>query len=296
MLIKKNLFLRITRKIIGYISPKLLASLYYRKTAGRWMSWKNPQDLNEKILWLSLCSDTTEWTDLADKYKVREFVEKKGLGNLLVKLYGVWEHAEDIDYEKLPERFVLKTNHGSGTNIIVRDKSKLDFKKTNEQLDKWLKMRFGWPIESHYLRIKPLIIAEEYLEENVNKQSSSLIDYKLFCLQGNPEGTLVCYDRSSTSVKMEWYDLDWTYHPEWSINSEQYQKGKGIIEKPHNWNQMLEAARLLSEGFPQVRVDFYDVNDKLYFGEMTFTSNQGTMTYLSRELLLELGKKVSLTQ
>lgn len=293
MLIKKNIFNRLSRRIIGMFSPKLLASIYYRKATGQWMNWKDPQDLNEKILWLSLCSDTTEWTDLADKYKVRDFVEKKGYGNLLVKLYGVWEHAEEIDYEKLPDRFVLKTNHGSGTNIIVKDKSNLDVRKTNKQLNEWLKMRFGWPVEPHYLRIKPLIIAEELLMDDVSF-STSLIDYKVYCFEGKADFIWACYNRTSDHVYVETHGLDWEYKPEKSVFSNQYRDGGGVVPKPKNLEQMIETANCLSKGFHQVRVDFYEVKGKLIFGEMTFTSNQGTITYFTHEFLSEKGNKISI--
>lgn len=294
MLKKENLLVGGVKHLIGLISPKLLASLYYYKATGKIMDWSNPKDLNEKILWLSLCSDTSEWTDLADKYKVREFIERKGYGDLLTKLYGVWENANEIDYKTLPNHFVLKTNHGSGTNIIVKDKSKLNIKATNEQLNKWLKMKFGWPVEPHYLRIKPLIIAEEFLEDKENVFSSSLVDYKVYCMNGKPEIIRVYHNRTKNSVFVETFDLEWNYHPETSVFSRQYQDGGGKTHRPYNLHRMIDIARNLSSDFPQLRVDFYEVNKKLYFGEMTFTSNQGTITSFTNDFLMELGQKVIL--
>ena len=169
----------VLRKIIARVSPKLLLTLDNYHHYHKFIDWKNPKDWNEKQCWLSFNTDTTKWSELADKYLVRNYIEQKGYSHLLTKLYGVWDKAEKIDFSKLPNSFVLKTNHGCATNILVRDKLSLNINLTVSQLNKWLNMVFGYPCEPHYSRIKPRIIAEEYLIQD-GGISSSLIDYKVF--------------------------------------------------------------------------------------------------------------------
>ena len=176
--------------------PRNLANEFHKGIVGYDINWGNPRTLNEKINWLKIYSDTSTWTLLADKYKVREFVKNRVGDNVLVKLFGVWEKSEDIDFEALPNKFVLKTNHGAGTVCVVNDKSKLNTYEICQKLDSWLKLRFGYKtFEPHYLKIKPLIIAEELLE-NDSSFSSSLVDYKVYCFDGKPYCILVCSDRT----------------------------------------------------------------------------------------------------
>jgi hypothetical protein len=276
-------------------NPIKLADFHHKKNTGRKINWENPQDLNEKINWLKFYSDTSEWTRLADKYKVREYVEQCGLSDILVKLYGHWTNPDDIDFGQLPDSFVLKTNNSSGTNIFVKDKSKIDVEKIRAQLHEWMKPLsiVTFSTEPHYLKIEPLIIAEEYLEEK-GSFSSSLIDYKVWCFSGIPSCIFLCFNREKDSVCIASYDTQWNYHPEYNVFSNVFRDGGDKIPKPEILPQMLHAAEILSRGFPQVRVDFYIINNKLFFGEMTFTSLGGNMTYFARDFLLEAGKKVDL--
>ncbi|SFC82574.1 TupA-like ATPgrasp [Xylanibacter ruminicola] len=283
------------RKVLGTISPKLLASLLNHKAEGHYIDWKNPKSLNEKILWLSLNTDTTKWTRLADKYEVRSWLKEMGCEDMLPKLYGVWDKAEDIDFDKLPEKFILKTNHGSGTNIVVKNKAELNIEEARKQLNDWLKLKFGWPYEPHYLRIKPRIIAEELLD--ATKQpiaSTSLIDYKCFCMNGKVELIWACYNRSKEGVKVDTHYPDWSYHPELSVFTAYYQDGENKLPPPVNLQSMLEVSAKLSKEFPEVRIDYYEVDGKLYFGEMTFTSATGIMDFFTHDCLVWLGDKVVL--
>ena len=145
--------------------PKRLANYYYKHVMGHNINWDNPMDLNEKINWLKFYSDTSIWTELADKYKVRAYVESKGLKDILIPLYGVWEKPENIDFDSLPDSFVLKTNHACGTVMLVEDKSQLNVPEAMNTLRSWLRMRLGIDtVEPHYLGIKPLIMAEKLLK------------------------------------------------------------------------------------------------------------------------------------
>lgn len=285
----------IKAKFLFENNPRKLTENIYKKTLGKMPDLDDPQDLNEKISWLKLYSDTSKWTELADKYKVREYIKQCGFGEMLTKLYGVWDSPEEIDFEKLPNSFVLKTTNASGTVIVVKDKTKLDLEKTKNQLKEWIRR---WPRiaiksgEFHYLPIKPRVIAEEFLQES-NSFSKTLIDYKIWCFSGEPYNVWACYDRISHPF-VALYDLNWQYHPEYSIFNNSYKRGNKNVPRPKSLDKMLEACRVLSKDFPQVRIDFYEVNGKPYFGEMTFTSLGGRMNFYTPEYLLEMGEKVIL--
>ena len=142
-------------------NPKKWAEKLYKKNFGRPIDWKNPTEFNEKIRWMQFNTDTSEWSLLADKYRVREYISSKGYGHILIKLYGKWDKAEDIDFTSLPNSFILKTNHGSGEIIVVKDKSKANLEKIRIKMKNYLNTPFGiWSYEPHYLKIKPCIIAE----------------------------------------------------------------------------------------------------------------------------------------
>lgn len=256
------------------------------------IDWNNPRDINEKMQWLACFSDTSMWSLCADKYRVREFLTQRGLGHLAVKIYGVWENANDIDYDALPERFVLKCNHDSGTYIKV-DKSKPFNKEVyNKQLNDNLKVKYGYKMgETYYNKIKPCIIAEEFLESHDCSFSKSLVDYKMWCFDGKPYCTWVCHNRDKSCTYVNIYDMDWNVHPEYSVFTDHYRDGKGQVPKPKTFDQMKDAASILSKGFPEVRVDFYEVDGKLFFGELTFMSIAGQIDCYTEDFLIKLGNQ-----
>lgn len=266
----------------------------YKKKLGKELNLESPVDLNEKINWLKLYSDTTLWPDLADKYKVRGFVEKKGFGYMLNDLYGVWRSPKEIDFKSLPSQFVLKTNNGSGDVIIVKDKSTIDEAEIRRRLKSYLERCFGvLTAEPHYLKISPHIICERYLEQS-SSLSSSLIDYKFYCSRGKILSVMVCFDRTiGGHAEKVIYDLrTWTPHIECMSSSYRTTEAHRFIPRPVSLDKMLAASRSLSEQFPLVRIDFYEIDDKPLFGEMTFTSAAGYISSLTDEYLVELGKMV----
>lgn len=289
------------RKLVIFVNthfPVLMAKMRYRKILGRSLNLKNPKDLNEKIHWLSLFSDTSEWTRCADKYAVREFVAERGAGDTLVKLYGKWDKVEDVDWEALPKSFVLKTTNGSGTVMVVKNKAEMNIPETKALLQKWLKMTIGQETtEKHYCGIVPRLIAEEYVEqsEEDNKISTSLIDYKIWCFNGKAYYIWTCTNRVLGSTYVSMFDRDWNYHPEMSIFNKHYREAKALVPKPAKLKEMLEVAEKLSAGFPEVRVDLYYTNNKIYFGELTFTSLGGTMDFYTEKALLEMGNLIDLS-
>ena len=282
---------------LGKHHPVCLVKLRYFAKFKRLPNLKNPQDLNEKILWLKLFSDTSRWTELADKYKVRSYVEKLGLGKCLVKLYGHWTKVEDINFDVLPNSLIFKANNGDGkgTNLIVRDLRKENKDELREVLSGWLKRKNigALAAEPQYKNISPCIIAEELLP--IPSCSYYLIDYKIWCIGGVPKYVMTCSDRDSNGIGTDLmiYDLNWMAHPEALIYSKEYRQGK-LLPKPENFGQMIEVAKKLAEGFPLLRVDLYDIEGKIYFGELTFTSQGGMMEYLAPKFLLEMGREVKL--
>ncbi len=261
------------------------------KWKGRPVDWDNPRDINEKIQWLMCFSDTSAWSRCSDKIGVRDYVESKGLGDILVPLYGVWEKAEDIDFESLPEKFAVKCNHDSGSCRIIDKSEGFDPGAVRADLAAHLKVRYGYAHgEMYYNAIRPRILAEELLDK-AGVGDKSVIDYKIWCFDGKPYSVFVCSDRTADGLSVNLYDLEWDVHPEVSVFTEHYRDGGGKVPRPQCLDRMLSAAASLSEGFPEVRVDFYVVGDRLYFGEMTFSSLCGKMHYFTRDYLEELGRQ-----
>lgn len=277
-------------------SPKDFISEVF-KMMGRTMDWENPQTLDEKIQWLKLNSDTTVWSKLSDKYLVREYVSDKGLGNLLVPLIGKWDRVRDIDWEKLPNAFIMKTNHGSADAIICTNKQSIDVSLLQYHFILALHRKYGINnCEFHYSNIKPCIIAEKLLDATKQPMlSSSLIDYKVWCINGEPQCIWTYHDRTDREVQVMMYDTKWNAKPEKCNDSAHCRVAKVLLPQPKTLSQMLQAARILSEGFAVVRVDFYEVENKLYFGEMTFTASGGFHTSHSKEFQKEMGKLIDLT-
>ncbi len=280
--------------------PRLVAGYRFRKVFGRSINWDDPKDLNEKIQWLKFYSDTSSWTQLADKWAVRDYVAERGFGDTLVKLYDRWERTEEINWESLPEQFVMKINNGCHDILICRDKSQLDRKKITRQFARLLRKSYTYgyvSAEPHYATIKPCIIAEELLDHTQQSvESSTLVDYKIWCIHGEPHFLLVHRNRQRHSVGIAAYDLDWQPRPEWVCGSKKFHIDPTPIPRPATLDRMLEIARALSKGHPQMRVDLYEVGGKIYFGECTMASYSGCINVLTQEFLLELGSRLQLPE
>lgn len=278
------------------LTPIRVAKLRYMYIMHKWPHFEHPKDLNEKINYLKFYGDTSKWPMLTDKYAVRKYIESIGLGDTLVKLYGKWDSVEDIDWDSLPDKFVMKCNNGSGDVLICKDKAKLDIEAIKRYFDKMLHREFGVVSgEPHYALIKPCIIAEELLDASTQPcGSSSLVDYKIWCFNGNPHSVWCCYNRKQYHANVGVYDLNWQYHPEASVFTKHYIMGRQQLPKPTCLDRMIEVAKKLSWGFPVLRVDLYEVNGHVYFGELTFTSQSGCMDYFSKKFLNETGALIKL--
>lgn len=266
-----------------------LKEWYYKRT-GESLNLDNPQTYNEKIQWMKLYDSTQIKADLADKYRVREYVKEKIGEEYLIPLLGVWEKTEDIPFDEMPEQYVLKTNHGCGYNIIVRDKKDLDIEDARKKLTKWMNTNFAYSagLELHYKLIKPLIIAEKYIE-NINGEVN---DYKVFCFNGKARYIMFLTDRQ-TNLKMAFYDTDWKLMP--FVYS--YERLADEVPRPDNLDELIRISEMLAEGFPHVRVDFYRLNSGEYkFGEMTFTSYSGACLWNPPEYNQILGDLIELPE
>jgi hypothetical protein len=274
-------------------NPRKEMERVYKKVFHKNPNLDEPKNLIEKIYWLQLHTDTSLWTRCADKYQVRDYVRECGLESFLPHLYGKWDDAEEIPFESLPQNYILKTNNGCGTCIIVRN-GVVDTRKVKKQLNRWLKVPYGYSgSQVHYTRIKPCIIAEELLENDAKDISpNSVIDYKVWCFNGVPESIWIGYNRTRTHANMALYDTKWNAIPEHlvQIKSKTYLPDV-VIEKPKCLEQMLEMASKLSKPFKEVRVDFYVIKDKPVIGELTFTSGYG---YFTEEYYNYLGSKFDL--
>ena len=285
--------MNLKRRIVHYLYDHHLPFMINRRwkaTYGYKIDWKHPKDINEKMWWLACFGDTSKWALCSDKYRVREYLKECGLEDIAVKLYGVWEKVEDIDYDALPQKFVLKCNHDSGTSIVV-DKSK-SFNKDaiNKQLNEAFKVKFGYINgETYYNKIKPCIIAEEFLESHDCDFSKTLVDYKIWCFDGKPFCTWACYNRENGHAYVDIYDMNWNAHPEYSVRTDHYRDGEGKVPKPKTFDKMMEIASKLSKGFPEVRIDLYEVDGKVYFGEMTFMTLFAQIDFYTKDFLVELG-------
>lgn len=268
-------FYRMMRPIIiaSYkLRARRFASEKYMADFGRPLNWNHPEEFNEKLRWLQFNSDTSMWTLLADKYRVRLYLEEKGMGHLLPELYGVWKRAEDIDFGSLPESFVMKGNNGSADVAIVKEKSKISIDELRGMFGRSLLNVYGaLAAEMHYWDIPPRIIAEELLP-NDTEGSTTLVDYKFHCFDGVPRVCKVYYNRdfSTRSAEQAFFDMDFVEHPEWG-DSRKVHPVKAEITCPAQWEEMKNVAAQLSKGFPFVRVDLYVSRNRVWFGEFTFS-------------------------
>lgn len=290
---KVSIFEKLGKKgiaVLSHISPTLASRLLYRAITKKRLNLKNPKLFNEKIMKLKLNDYTNNELVIkcTDKYLVRDFVKEKGLPNILNEIYGVYDRAEDIEWDKLPEKFVLKCNHGCGYNIICTDKNKLNTLKATDTLNKWLNETFGYETaELHYTKIKPLILCEKYIETSGGVFPN---DYKIYCFDGEPKVILTCTDRDK-NLRLNFFDLNW--------NELQYMgtiadRAINPPQKPKCLEEMIEYAKILSKPFKYVRVDFYDLNGKPLFGELTFTPARCAAWYYSDDGNKQLGDMLKL--
>lgn len=279
--------------ILGMFAPSVLAKLLYKKAFLDSLSFNSPQNLNEKINWLEFNTDTLVWTLLADKLLVRNYVIMQGFDNMLTKLYGVWEDVDTIDFRALPNSFVLKCNHDSGSAQVVLDKTEIKSDSIVVLLKERMKRPYGIiSAEPHYRRIKRYVFAEELIL-GVNKTFDGPIIYKFWCFYGDVAFCHVQYRLKNGTKGAEMYRLpQWQYCPNALISNNE----APIIHAPFHLNEMMNMATNLSRIFPQCRVDMYETDERIFFGELTFTAGAGRLYDYTTEFLMELGNRVIITE
>ncbi len=298
MNIKKNLisnakFMRLYDSILPYyckMFPKRANKMLYKQTFQKVLDYNKVADFNEKINWLKVnnYNNNPLVIQCADKYKVRKYITENGYLEWLPELYFTWNSFEKIEWNKLPQSFVLKLNRASGMNILCPDKNKFNVEESKKEIKTWFTRETGErTCELHYGKAKPILMCEEYL--HMNGEGKFPIDYKIHCFNGKPLLTLICRDRES-GAKFVFVDNNYKHIP---IDVKQ-QPESIIPMKPHAFEDMLKCAEKLATPFPFVRVDFYVINDKPYIGEMTFTPQGGFINYITEEGLRDLGTALQL--
>ena len=290
--------------VIKYLKAKRLASKYgqslsdqeYLKKAfklnmGKELNLENPQTFNEKLQWLKLYNRKPEYTVMVDKYLARDYIAKAIGEEYLIPLLGVWDSPDEIDFDALPDQFVLKCNHNSGTGMcICKDKSKLNIDKVKAELAKGLAENYylahrEWP----YKDVPRKIIAEKYM---VDESGTELKDYKFFCFNGKVKLLFVAKDRmkEGEETKFDFFDENFNHLP----FTNGHPNSEPPYYKPENFEKMKELAEKLSTGIPHLRVDFYNINGKIYFGELTFFHWSGMVPFKPEEWDYKLGEWIEL--
>jgi len=267
-----NRALKKAKYMLRFMPDKMYIQLYYFAHFRRLADLKNPKTFNEKLNWLKLHDHNALYTRLVDKYEVKEYVAPIIGEEYIIPTLGVWDHFDEIDFDALPNQFVLKCTHDSEGLVIVKDKSKLDKEAAKKKIEEALKYQFyyigrEWP----YKNVKPRIIAEKYMEDHVDGE---LRDYKFFCFDGEPKAMFIASDRSKDATKFDYYDLDFNH-----LTIKQHYPNAGEVRKPVTFEKMIELSKILSKGIPHVRVDFYEVDERVYFGELTFYHFSGFMPF-----------------
>lgn len=256
--------------LFNWMPDKSYLKLMYYLKLGKRLNLNNPLSFNQKIQWLKLNDKNPMYTNLVDKYEVRKYISNTIGEEYLIPFIGVWNNFEEIDFSNLPNQFVLKCTHDSGGLIICKDKNSFDINEARKKIKKCLKRNYyfssrEWP----YKNVQPRIICEKYM---MDESGAELKDYKFMCFNGKVKCSFVCLNRNSLSgLNVDFYDMNWK-----PMNFQRHYPNSGeIIPKPSNYNKMIEFSEKLSKDIPFVRVDFYEVYGKLYFGELTFYPGAG---------------------
>lgn len=271
------------KRLHGSYGKKLDDEMYLKKifrlTMGKELNLKNPQTFNEKMQWLKIYDRNPLYTMMVDKYLVRNYIAEKLGEEYLIPLLGVWDSPDDIDFDTLPNQFVLKCNHNSGLGMcICKDKSKLDIKKVKKELEKGLKQDYyltgrEWP----YKNVNRKIIAEQYMTDN----GAELDDYKVHNFNGVPKVILVCRDRfKDCGLTEDFYSDNWEHL---DLKRPEHSNAITNMKRPSELEEMLELSRILSKDLPFIRTDFYTINHKVYFGELTFYPASGLTGFVPEE-------------
>ena len=286
LLIGYALLMRLGRRL----PDKLYIKLQYWFYMGKNLDLKNPKTFTEKIQWLKLYNRKEEYHQLVDKCEAKKIVASIIGEKYIIPTLGVWDSFDEIDFSILPDKFVLKTTQGSHSSLICRDKRHFDKERAKRSFKGWMKSS---PYEKFrewaYKGITPRILAEQYIEL---KKGEDLVDYKFYCFNGKPLYCQVIKDRT-TKETIDFFDRDWNHQEFWGLQSEVTQS-EVTIERPINYDKMLEIAEELSQNIPFLRVDLYNLEGEIYFGELTFYPAAGLGSFTPDNWNLKLGELIKL--
>ena len=278
-----------SKGMLKWLSDEQYIKLIYWANFGKKLNMQNPITFNEKLQWLKINNRKDEYTAMVDKFLVKKYVSEKIGEEYIIPTLGVWNKFEDIDFDKLPNKFVLKSTHDSGGVVICKDKNELNIVKTKKIIESSLRREyFWWGREWPYKQVEPRIIAEEY----ISTDSDELKDYKIHCFNGVPKIILVCSNRySNEGLREDFFDIEWNHL---SLKRPKYPNADIIPEHPKNLNLMLELATIISKGISFSRIDFYEVSGQVLFGEITFFPASGFEMFNSSEWDEKLGSWINL--
>ncbi len=269
---------------------EVLNNLYYYKFKQN-IDWSYPKTFNEKMQWLKLYDRNPIYSTMVDKYEVKNYVASIIGEEYIIPTIGVYDSFNEIDFKKMPNKFVIKCTHDSGGLVICHDKSKFNKRKAKKKIEKSLKTNYyyksrEWP----YKNVKPRIIVEKYIED---KHIKELRDYKFFCFNGKPKIMYISDNSHRDNQHCCFFDINYN---KLNIKRKDYKEFEQNIEKPHNFNKMIEFSKKLSKNIPHVRVDWYEINNKLYFGELTFYTCSGFIPFETEEWNYKMGEMLELPE
>ena len=288
----ERIALRIWNVIAPVVPDKVFLAVKFRLTMGYWMDFDNPKTYNEKLQWLKLYDRQPDYSQMVDKAGAKEYVAQRIGKQYIIPTIGIWDRPEDIPWNELPDQFVAKVTHDSGGIVICKDKKQLDIAAAITKLSNALKQDYyavsrEWP----YKDVQRRIIVEQYM---VDESGYELKDYKFFCFNGEPKMLFIATDRENPEedTKFDFFDMDFNLLP----FTNGHEHAKVCPDKPKGFDTMVELARKLSAGIPHVRVDFYDINGHVYFGELTFYHWSGFVPFNPTEWDLKIGNWINLAK
>ena len=280
------------RGVVKGLNKKAYISYQYKYITHHKLNWKNPTRYTEKLQYLRyyVYPKTPLVSQCAGRVGVRDYIKERGFDSILIKIYGVFDRFEDIDFDKLPDQFAMKCSHGCAMNYICYDKSKINYEGLKKKFNKWLKTNYGKKtVELHYAPIKPQIIIEELMLENGKLPT----EYKIHVFNGKAKNLYVVTSRG-VDIRYNNYYIDWTPFDGSQFNG--WKKTDYPLEKPENFDEMVKIAEALGRDFPFVRVDLYNINGKIYFSELTFTPAKGTLILDDDKCDFEMGEWLDISK
>ena len=276
---------KVFKRIMNILPDRIYLKLMFRVKLHKKLDLKNPKTFNEKLQWLKLYDRNPEYVKMVDKYEVKKYVASIIGEEYVIPTLGIYDKFEDINFDNLPKQFVIKCTHDSGGIVICRDKDKLNIEEAKSKIEKSLKENYyyygrEWP----YKNVKPRIIIEKYMEDNKKK---SLIDYKIFCFNDEPKIVYVSEGlENHATASISFYDINYN---DIDIKRSDFKKFEKKPDKPINFEKMIKFSKLLSRNIPHVRCDWYEINQKLYFGELTFSTCSGFIPFENGKMDYEIG-------